>query len=92
MPGRSMGPLARALEDFFTSRRLALPTNQADQLAAGRRQRRVNDVPEPLRPAVASFADSMLRARNAPAGREPDPAATTPSKPGWPSCAISPAS
>jgi integrase len=63
-PGRSMGPLARALEDFFTGRRLALPTNQAEQLAAGRRQRRLNDVPEPLRPAVAGFADAMLRGRD----------------------------
>ena len=62
-PGRSMGPLARALEDFFTGRRLALPTDQAEQLAAGRRQRRVDEVPQPLRPAAAGFADSMLRAR-----------------------------
>jgi site-specific recombinase XerD len=63
MPGRSMGSLARALEDFFTVRRLALPTDQAEQLAAGRRQRRVNEVPEPLRPAAAGFAGSMLMAR-----------------------------
>ena len=64
MPGRSMGPLARALEDFFTTRCLALPTDQAEQLAAGRRQRRVDEVPEPLRPAATGFADSMLRARD----------------------------
>lgn len=55
-------PLARAL-DFFTSRRLALPTNQAEQLATGAattpRQRR----PEPSGPAVADFAESMLPAR-----------------------------
>lgn len=57
-----MGTLARALEDFFTARRLALPTDQAEQLAAGRRQRRVDDVPEPLRSAVAGFAGAMLRA------------------------------
>jgi integrase len=62
-PGRSIGPLARALEDFFTGRRLALPTNQAEHLAAGRRQRRIAEVPEPLRPAVAGFADAMMRAR-----------------------------
>lgn len=62
-PGRSMGSLARALEDFFTDHGLALPTDQAERLAAGRRQRRVDAVPEPLRPAVASFAEAMLRAR-----------------------------
>lgn len=61
-PGRSMGTLARALEDFFTDQRLAMPTDQADRLAAGRRQRRIDAVPEPMRPAVAAFADSLLRA------------------------------
>jgi hypothetical protein len=62
-PGRSMGPLARSLEDFFIEHGLAMPTDQAERLASGRRQRRIDAVPEPLRPAVASFADSMLRAR-----------------------------
>jgi hypothetical protein len=62
-PGRSMGPLARSLEDFFTERGLALPTDHAEQLAAGRRQRRIDAVPDPLRPAVSGFAASMLRAR-----------------------------
>ncbi len=62
-PGRSMGALARALEDFFTHNGLALPTDQAERLAAGRRQRRLAAVPEPLRPAVISFGDSLLKAR-----------------------------
>jgi integrase len=62
-PGRSMGPLARSLEVFFTEHGLALPTDHAEQLAAGRRQRRLDAVPAPLRPAVAGFAASMLRAR-----------------------------
>ena len=61
--GRSMGTLARVLEDFFTTARLALPTDQAERLAAGRRRRRLDEVPEPLRPAVARFAEQMLRAR-----------------------------
>ncbi|MEV7026588.1 hypothetical protein AB0O00_31205, partial [Kitasatospora sp. NPDC093558] len=47
LPGRSMGPFARALEDFFTQHGLALPTDQAERLAAGRRKRRVEAVPEP---------------------------------------------
>ena len=55
-PGRSMGSLARALEDYFTAHGLALPTDQAERLAAGRRQRRIDAVPGPLRPAVDGFA------------------------------------
>jgi integrase len=62
-PGRSMGPLARALESFFTGQGLALPTDQAEQLAAGRRRRRIDAVPDPLRPAVESFAEFLLRSR-----------------------------
>jgi integrase len=62
-PGRSMGPLARSLETFFTGHGLAIPTDHVEQLAAGRRQRRIAAVPEPLRPAVAGFASSMLHAR-----------------------------
>jgi site-specific recombinase XerD len=62
-PGRSMGSLARALEDYFTAEGLALPTDQAERLAAGRRQRRINAVPAPLRPAVTRFGEHMLAAR-----------------------------
>ncbi|MFB7600042.1 integrase [Streptomyces sp. NPDC056160] len=62
-PGRSMGSLARALEGFFTQRGLALPTDQAQRLAAGRRRRRIDAIPLPLRPPVQAFAESMLRAR-----------------------------
>ncbi|MFJ3176598.1 hypothetical protein ACIPJK_38465 [Streptomyces roseus] len=62
-PGRSMGSLARALEDFFTQRGLALPTDQTERLAAGRRQRRIEATPLPLRPQVQAFAESLLRAR-----------------------------
>jgi len=62
-PGRSMGSLARALQDYFTAEGLALPTDQAERLAAGRRQRRVDAVPQSLRPAVTRFAQDMMRAR-----------------------------
>lgn len=61
--GRSIGPLARSLETFFTEDGLALPTGHAERLAAGRRQRRIDAVPGRLRPAVAGFAGSMLAAR-----------------------------
>ena len=60
-PGRSIGSLARSLEDFFTERCLALPTDQAEQLAAGRRQRRIDAVPGTLRPAVQAFGAALLQ-------------------------------
>ncbi|MEV7994502.1 site-specific integrase [Streptomyces sp. NPDC086077] len=63
-PGRSMGSFARALEDFFTLHHLALPTDQAERLAAGRRQRRIEAVPEPLQQAVAAFDTSRMRAQD----------------------------
>jgi hypothetical protein len=63
-PGRSMGSFARALEDFFTRHGLALPTDQADKLAAGRRQRRIQAVPESMRPAVSAFDTSRMRAQD----------------------------
>ena len=55
--------LARVLGDFFAARGLALPPDQAAQLAAARRQRLVDAVPEPLRPAAAGFCRHLLRAR-----------------------------
>ncbi|MGW7328626.1 hypothetical protein ACWGIU_08490 [Streptomyces sp. NPDC054840] len=58
-----MGSLARALETFFTSRGLAMATDQAERLAAGRRQRRVLAVPDPPRPSVEAFSDFMIRSR-----------------------------
>ena len=62
-PGRSMGSLARALEGFFVERGLALPTDQAERLAAGRRQRRIDGTPAALRPAVQEFATELLQRR-----------------------------
>ncbi len=59
-----MGPLARGLEDFFTAHGLALPTDQAERLAAGRRQRRIDTVPELLRPAIAAFDASRMNAQD----------------------------
>ena len=63
-PGRSMGSFARVLEDFFTRQGLALPTDQAERLAAGRRRRRIEAVPDSLRPAVSAFDVSRMRAQD----------------------------
>jgi site-specific recombinase XerD len=62
--GNSAGTLARTLEDFFVTRGLALPSGEAARRAAGRRQRRIDAVPGPLRPAVAEFAAASLQARD----------------------------
>jgi site-specific recombinase XerD len=62
-PGRSAGALARTLEDFFVAHDLAFGLDQAARLAAGRRQRRVDGTPEPLRPAVALFCEHLVRSR-----------------------------
>ena len=62
-PGRSAGTLARTLEDFLVAHELAFGLDQAARLAAGRRQRRVEGAPAPLRPAVALFCEHLVRSR-----------------------------
>ncbi|MCX5001038.1 hypothetical protein OHB05_00110 [Streptomyces sp. NBC_00638] len=42
---------------------MAMATDQAERLAAGRRQRRIDAVPETLRPSVDAFADFMMHSR-----------------------------
>jgi integrase len=78
LPGRSMGALARTLEGFFVEAGLALPLDQADRLARGRRHRRINAVPQPFRAAVAAFAQAQLesRSRRYRAGIRPEADAT----------------
>lgn len=63
-PGRSIGPLARSLELFFTQRHLALSTDHAARLATARRHRRIQATPDPLRPAVEIFAAVMIEGRD----------------------------
>ncbi len=72
-PGRSIGSLARGLEEFFTRRRLALATDHTQRLAAARRRRRVEATPVSLRPAVYAFEADLLHAqqRAARAGTRP---------------------
>lgn len=68
-PGRSLGSLARGLQDFFIERHLAILTDQDERLAAGRRQRRVDAAPVSLRSVVQGFSDALIvnrqRARTA---------------------------
>jgi site-specific recombinase XerD len=62
-PGRSAGTLARALEDFFTDAGLAFPADHAARREAARRQRRIEETPEPLRKAVARYAAAQATAQ-----------------------------
>jgi site-specific recombinase XerD len=62
-PGRSMGTLARTLQDFLVGSRLAVPLDQPARLAAGRRNRRLQGIPAALRSAVAGFTEANLRAQ-----------------------------
>ncbi len=71
---------ARTLEDFFITRGMALQLDQAERLAAGRRQRRLDTVPDQLRPAVADFTEACMRAHGP--GR-PDGSANVRSGYGW---------
>lgn len=62
-PGRSAGSLARTLEDFFIEHQLAFGLDQPARLAAGRRQRRVDATPEPLRGGVGLFCEHLIGSR-----------------------------
>lgn len=62
-PGRSMGALARTLQDFFTEHQLALPTDHAERRAAGRRQRRIEAVPAGLQLSVRDYESHLLNCR-----------------------------
>lgn len=56
-------PLSRALQDYYTSNQLALPTDRAEVHAAARRACRVAAVPEPLRGPAAGFVEHLLAGR-----------------------------
>ena len=57
-------PLMRALEDFLTANKLALPPDRDEHRAAARRHSRIDAVPAPLRPAVTGFAAYLLTGRD----------------------------
>jgi site-specific recombinase XerD len=57
-------PLMRALEDFLTANKLALPTDRDERRAATRRQSRIDTVPASLQPAVTGFAAYLLAGRD----------------------------
>jgi site-specific recombinase XerC len=62
-PGRSAGALARTLEEFFVGEHLAFALGQEARLARGRRHRRIDATPEPLRAEVRAFAEHLVRSQ-----------------------------
>ena len=61
--GRSPGDAARLLEAFLVARGLALASDERGRLALGRRQRRIERCPPPLRPAAERYAAWLLAGR-----------------------------
>jgi hypothetical protein len=62
--GRFVGSLAKALGGFFLEIGLTLPDDRSERLAQARRERLLATIPGPLRPAVSTFADVQLAARD----------------------------
>ncbi|MEW2160099.1 hypothetical protein AB0950_33265 [Streptomyces sp. NPDC007189] len=57
--------LSRPLTDFFHAHRLLdTPNGTKNPQAAARRERRIQAVPAPLRPAVRAFADALVAQRH----------------------------
>jgi len=61
--GRSPGDTARLLEAFLVHRGLVLASDERGRLAHGRRQRRIERCPEPLRAAAERYAAWLLSGR-----------------------------
>lgn len=61
--GRSPGDTARLLEAFLVHRGLLLASDERGRLAQGRRARRIERCPEPLRAAVERYAAWLLTGR-----------------------------
>ncbi len=62
--GRSPGDAARLLEAFLVARGLVLATDEQGRLAHGRRQRRIERCPAPLRPAAERYLTWQLAGRD----------------------------
>jgi site-specific recombinase XerD len=63
VPGRSSGATARLVDEFFARAGLGSHLDESARRAASRRQRRLDNVPQTLRPAVSAFASSLLSSR-----------------------------
>ena len=61
--GRSPGDTARLLEAFLVHRGLVLASDERGRLAHGRRQRRIERCPEPLRPTAGRYVAWLLSGR-----------------------------
>ncbi len=62
-PGRSPGATTRLVAESFERAGLGRHLDDAARMAAGRRQRRLDRIPDRLRPGAVAFADHLLRGR-----------------------------
>lgn len=62
-PGPAVGELARALEAYFVDSGLALALDTTTQAAAGRRTRRIAEVPNQFRSLATAFDTHQLQSR-----------------------------
>lgn len=62
-PGPAVGELARALEAYFVDSGLALALDTTAQAAAGRRTRRIAEVPNQFRSLATAFNTHQLQSR-----------------------------
>lgn len=62
--GRSPGDAARLLEAFLVAEGLVLASDEQGRLAHGRRQRRIERCPPPLRPAAERYLTWLLAGRD----------------------------
>ena len=61
--GRSPGATARLVDEFFTRTHLGSHLDEVHRRAEQRRTRRLDRLPDPLRPAVKAFTDYLIRSR-----------------------------
>jgi site-specific recombinase XerD len=63
VPGRSPGASARLVDEFFTRTYLGSHLDEMHRRAEQRRTRRLDRLPDSLRPAVMAFTDYLIRSR-----------------------------
>lgn len=63
IPGRSPGATARLVDEFFTRAHLGTHLDEAHRRAEQRRTRRLDRLPDSLRPAATAFTDYLIRSR-----------------------------
>lgn len=64
LPGRSPGATARLVDEFFTRTHLGTHLDEVPRRTEQRRTRRLDRLPDSLRPAVKAFTDYLIHSRD----------------------------